>query len=216
VKKSGPIGALALVLFHLISAGCSDSSAPGPEIHDSKYVTLDDQGNQTGGPPGEGDCVLDQFVGLTWEVKSDSPGLRDWRNTYSWFNPDESHDGELDYRGAADAGKCSGSACDTWAFVTAVNEAGYCGHTDWRIPSRDELASISDPRKKKSPPTTNMRYFPFMQPDEYWSRNDYHFQWNAAWLWNYLHGHDRVEWKESPRLVRLVRGESVYLERVED
>jgi hypothetical protein len=61
-----------------------------------------------------------------------------------------------------------------------------------------------------------MEFFPFAQVDEYWSSNDYSFQWNAAWLWNFKYGHDRVEWKASPRFVRLVRGEPSALERVKD
>ena len=40
---------------------------------------------------------FDQFTGLIWEVKSDTEGLHDWRNTYSWYSPDESFGGELDY-----------------------------------------------------------------------------------------------------------------------
>jgi hypothetical protein len=67
-----------------------------------------------------------------------------------------------------------------------------------------------------SPPTINTIYFPFTQVDEYWSSNDYSFQWNAAWVWNFKHGHDRVEWKKSPRMARLVRGEALHLNRVKD
>ncbi len=97
-----------------------------------------------------------------------------------------------------------------------MNAAGLCGFDDWRVPTRDELASISDPRKAAAPPTINTAYFPHAQADEYWSSNDYSFQWNAAWLWNFQHGHDRVEWKASPRHVRLVRGEPRALQRVKD
>ncbi len=203
-----------LALLFLATA-CDSQSGPGPEIHDSKYVALDADGNQlTAGESGP--CVLDQFTGLIWEVKTDTPGLHDRSNTYTWFSPDEDASGELDYRGKPDGGSCTGSQCDTFALVQAVNETGYCGFNDWRVPSRDELGSISDPRKTRTPPSINTKYFPLTQPGEYWSANDYQFHWNTAWLWNFGNGLDRVEWKESPRFVRLVRGEAVYLERVED
>jgi hypothetical protein len=188
----------------LMLLGCERAPNPAANLHDSKYA----EAELAAGAPGR--CTLDQFTGLTWEVKSDEPGLHDWRNTYSWFDPEESNR-ELDYRGTPDGGSCAGSACDTSDFVRAVNEAGYCGFGDWRLPSRDELQSISDLRKAESPPTINMDYFPFTQPDEYWSSNDYSFQHDAAWVWNFRFGHDRVDWKKVPKYLRLVRGEAEQL-----
>ena len=160
--------------------------------------------------------MLDQYTGLMWEVKTDHPGLHHWEHTYSWYDPDEAHDGKLDYRGRPDGGDCQGSACDTHAYVEAVNQAGLCGHRDWRVPLRDELATISDRRRVTQPPTANTVYFPHMLAGEYWSSNDYSYQWNAAWLWNFQFGHDRVEWKASPRYLRLVRGKAQHLVRVKD
>ncbi len=204
----------ALVLCSLNA--CDSQSGPGPEIHDTKYVAIDAEGEPLARPAGDDDCVLDQFIGLVWEVKSNQPGLRDWRNTYSWYDPQESHDSELDYRGMADGGQCVASVCDTFAYVAAVNQSNYCGHSDWRLPTRDELGSISDPRKPDNPPTINMKYFPHTQAGEYWSKNDYQFQYDTAWLWNFKQGQDRVEWKKSPRYVRLVRGQAKMLQRVKE
>jgi len=209
-------GLLVTAGILLLLSGCGDDSGPGPDIHDTKYLAIGPDGQPVEGVPGDDDCVHDQFIGLVWEVKSDLPGLRDWRNTYSWFNPDESFEGELDYRGTQDAGNCTGSRCDTAAYVMAVNQAGYCGHNDWRLPSRDELGSISDPRKPGNPPTINMVFFPYTQPEEYWSGNDYQFQYNAAWRWSFRFGHDRVEWKKTPGRVRLVRGKATLLKRIKD
>lgn len=218
MKKLALIPAVRTLLVLSVAGsltGCGSEQGPGPEIHDSKYVSLDESGVQLA-PGVSGPCVLDQFTGLTWQAKSDRPGLNHRENTYSWYNPNEDASGELDYRGKPDGGVCSGSACDTWAVVEAVNQQGYCGFNDWRMPSRDELGSISDPRKMRTPPTINMVYFPNTQPGDYWSSNDYQFQWNTAWLWSFENGLDRVEWKESPRFVRLVRGEANYLERIKD
>lgn len=207
---------LPLVTIFVLLIGCNKDNGPGPEIHDTKYLAISASGQPVEGVPGVNDCVLDQFIGLMWEVKSDQPGLRDWRNTYSWYDPDESFAGELDYRGLKNGGVCADSDCDTSAFVLAVNAAGYCGHNDWRLPTRDELGSISDPRKQASPPTINMRFFPYTQPEEYWSGNDYQFQYDTAWRWSFKFGHDRVDWKASPARVRLVRGEVALTPRVKE
>jgi hypothetical protein len=206
--------ALAGTIFAVL-AGCDSNPGPGPAIHDSKYVGIDEKGGQLS--PGEaGPCALDQFTGLTWEAKAETPGLHGRDNTYSWFSPGEDASGELDYRGKPDGGECSGSKCDTHAIVLAVNEAGYCGFNDWRMPTRDELGSISDPRKNAKPPSINIIYFPNTRSGDYWSSNDYQFHWNTAWLWGFGNGLDRVEWKESPKYVRLVRGDAAYLERIKD
>ena len=196
-------------------SACDSNSGPGPEIHDTKYVALDADGEQLA--PGEpGPCVLDQFTGLVWEVKTATPGIHDRDNTYSWFDPSEDNSGELDYRGTPDGGQCAGSACDTHAVAEAARAEGYCGFNDWRMPSRDELGSISDPRKTNAPPSINVLYFPNTRSGDYWSYNDYQFHWDTAWLWNFGNGLDRVEWKGTPKYVRLVRGDATYLERIKD
>src|SRR3990172_6109187 len=123
---------IALAATILLLAACGRDAAPGPEIHDTKYRAVNQAGEVLDAAIAPGSCVLDQFTGLVWEVKSDQPGLHDWRNTYSWYDPREAHGGELDYRGTANAGVCSGSDCDTSAFVDAVNARGLCGYSDWR------------------------------------------------------------------------------------
>jgi hypothetical protein len=101
-------------------------------------------------------------------------------------------------------------------FVAAVNEEEYCGFDDWRMPSKDEMFSISDLRKAKSPPTIDVEFFPHAQVAEYWTANDYSFQPDAAWAWSFKHGHDRVDWKKSPKFVRLVRGFAADLPAVKE
>jgi hypothetical protein len=197
-------------------SACGRDPGPGPAIHDTKYLAVNESGKVLDASVAPGHCVYDQFTDLTWEVKSNEPGLRHWKHSYSWYSPKESHDGELDYRGKQDAGDCTGSACDTDDYVSTVNSQGLCSYSDWRMPTRDELGSISDPRKTQSPPSSNSRFFPFTQSGEYWSSNDYQFQWNAAWVWSFETGLDRVEWKKTPRFIRLVRGEGRSIVRVKD
>lgn len=197
---------ISLVLAFLALAACSQESGDARFTHDTKYsaVSVD---NDT--------CVFDNQTGLLWQVKTDIPGLHDFRNTYTWYNPNEAH-GELDYRGVEDGGACAGSRCDSWHYVLAVNEAGYCGYDDWRLPGKDEFFSVSDLRRADNPPTMNTAFFVHAQPAEYWSGNDYSFQWDAAWAWNFQYGHDRVDWKKTPKFVRLVRGSAAQLPEVKE
>ena len=194
-------------------AGCGGEAENADAIHDVKYRALAAAGVVV--EKGAGKCVEDTITGLIWEAKTDTEGLHNWQNSYTWFNPNENND-ELDYRGLEDGGECAGSACDTWHFVQAVNEKSLCGFRDWRMPTRNELYSISDRRKVATPPTANVEYFPFMQADEYWTGFDYAMQYESAWAWNFVFGHDRVDWKRTPKFVRLVRGEAAELEEVKE
>lgn len=204
--KIQPKPALISVLTLLSLVACSKDDGGETASAQSKYsrVTVADE-----------TCIHDSETGLLWEAKTDRGGLHDYRHTYSWFDPNEDN-GELDYRGTENAGECNGSSCDSWYYVKAVNDAGYCGHSDWRMPGKDELFSISDLLRASSPPTTDMAFFPHTQAAEYWSGNDYSFQWDAAWAWNFQFGHDRVDWKKSPKYVRLVRGSGDNLPEVKE
>ena len=94
------IRAIIAVLMLLALAACSQDSSEPQFTHDTKYgsVSVD---NDT--------CVFDQQTGLLWQVKTDIVGLHDFRNTYSWYSPNEAHK-ELDYRGLENGGVCAGSA----------------------------------------------------------------------------------------------------------
>lgn len=197
--------ATALLPVVVLLGACGEETPPPGEVHNAKYEAVGDGS----------ECAFDRSTGLTWEVKDDAPGLHDWRNTYSWYHPEESHD-ELDYRGLADGGECAGSACDTWELVIAANAEGRCGYHDWRIPTRDELLSISDLKKASTPPTIDITHFPHAQAGEYWSAYDYSFQHDAAWAWSFEYGHDRVDWKKAPKYVRLVRGSASELPEVKE
>lgn len=203
MKKQPKIALIpAVALLLVASCGQDPSDSPVPGESRFSVISVDNEA-----------CIHDSRTKLLWQGKTDVAGLHDYRNTYSWYDPEEAH-GELDYRGTADGGECAGSDCDTWHYVRAVNEAGYCGHNDWRLPAKDELLSISDVRLADTPPTIDTDFFTFTMAAEYWSANDYSFQWDAAWAWNFRFGHDRVDWKRSPKFVRLVRGAGENLPEV--
>lgn len=204
--KIQPKTALVSVLAILSLVACGQDSGDNSASAQSKYSRVTVSGET---------CIADSETGLLWAGKTDAAGLHNFSNTYSWFNPHEAN-GELDYRGVENAGACEGSSCDTWNYIEAVNDAGYCGHNDWRMPNKGELFSISNLLLANNPPTIDTEFFPHTQSAEYWSGNDYSFQWDAAWAWNFQFGHDRVDWKKSPKYVRLVRGSGENLPEVKE
>lgn len=193
----------------LLLAGC-DRSTP-PPTDPFAFERLDETGAAYTGDgvfaQATWSCVQDRNSGLVWEVKSAGPGLRSATSTYSWYAPDNENDGRHDYRGTPDGGQCTGSDCDIAAYVQAVNAQGLCGFDDWRMPTKDEFATISDRRPPLKRPTIDTAYFPETQIGEYWTANDYSFKHDAAWAWHFEFSHDRVDWKHTPKYVRLVRGE---------
>ncbi len=194
---------IAVLPIVLVSA-CGGNTSGLPPLPDNRYELRNDAA-----------CVFDTGTGLLWERKVDAPGLQNWNSTYTWFDPTSSS-GEIDYRGTENGGSCETGDCDTWHFAAAVNDARLCGQSDWRIPSRDELYSVSDLSKSESPPTINAFAFPFTHASEYWSDNDYSFQPDSAWTWNFQYGHDRVDWKKEAKFVRLVSGTATLLTPVEE
>lgn len=151
-------------------------------------------------------CISDLRTGLMWEVKSQEPGLHHAANTYTWYFTT----GEIYTRGdngVQNGGTCVESDCDTEGFVEAVNARGLCGHHDWRIPTKEELGSLIDPRIRTPGPTLDTTYFPTTGATEYWTSSTYVYHAPSAWAWGFDHGLDRVDHKAALKHIKLVRGE---------
>jgi hypothetical protein len=147
-------------------------------------------------------CVRDNVTGLMWEVKTTDGGLRDQNNTYTWFNPDADENGGAP--GRPDGGECTGSACDTHAFVEAANAEGICGYSDWRMPTRPELRTIVD--YQATFPSIPVDYFPNTVASSFWSAEPNETYPNFAWHTDFKFGlASYYYFKSGPKSVRLVR-----------
>jgi hypothetical protein len=119
-------------------------------------------------------CVLDTDTGLTWEVKSSDGGLHDLHNTYTWYSSSDAD------HGTATTGSCIGTnGCDTEKFAIVVGVQKFCGYSDWRVPSVNELEGLNIVRPT---PTIDTAYFPdmgnvlfqnFMTAPGFWSRESW-------------------------------------------
>lgn len=165
------------------------------------YTKLDADGNALPASASAWNCVRDNVTGLVWEIKTDDGGLHDKDNTYSWYQPDDSKNGGD--AGAQNGGGCSGSACDTYNYVNAVNAQGWCGAGDWRMPSRMELVGLVHYGRY---PSIDSDYFPDEAGSNVWSGSPYAGDSYYAWLVYFDASFADYGGKDDGRHVRLVRG----------
>ena len=153
-------------------------------------------------------CTKDTQTGLTWEVKTTDDGLRDYENTYSWYEPDAKKNGGD--AGTQNGGTCNGSQCDTYAFTNAVNANGLCGKKDWRMPTLAELEGLITKTSTVNQPLNDSlyidaNYFPNTHYG-YWSSSPFAGDSGLAWDVYFSGGYSGSYGKNNSDNVRLVRG----------
>ena len=154
-------------------------------INPPSYTKLDANGNDLPDSATEWVMVRDNVTGLIWEVKTDDGSIHDKDNTYTWQD-----------------------AQDT--FITQVNTSSFGGHSDWRLPTIKELASILN--LLGTHPTIDSDFFPNTLTSNtptpyYWSSSTHAENTDDAWYF-YFHYSDvnRYHSKAYHHHVRCVRG----------
>jgi hypothetical protein len=126
-------------------------------------------------------CVRDNRRGLMWEVKTVDGGLRDVGHAYAWRDTDSSRNGGNS--GSVGTDTCAGTLpdgqCNTAAYIAAVNAAGLCGGSDWRLPSIAELETLVD--FSTGTPAVAAGLFPNTFAGFYWSATNRADNANGAW-----------------------------------
>jgi PKD repeat protein len=144
-------------------------------------------------------CVKDNVTGLIWEVKTNDGGLRDVGRTYT--NYDSTSAKQLP-GGLVPTPSNLAASTNSIGFLNAVNFEGLCGATDWRIPTVDELRSVTSFTQ-----TVDSTWFPFGTGG--WASSPYYASSSIAdqigWL-IFLFGSEQNVDRSSASALMLVRG----------
>lgn len=189
---------------------------------EGKVLAIQDRAWQEDGSESEGtqwSCVRDNVTGLIWEVKLDGTAAetpQHYTHTFTWYNPDEASNGGAP--GVQNGGECAAHdmACDTQAYVAFINSQNLCGADDWRLPTVQELKSMSDYSLSHGGTAIDLHYFPnalAINRTSYSSATPLavtlESPQEASEFIHTMSYHDGIRalsLKSSPRLVKLVRG----------
>ncbi len=112
--------------------------------------------------------------------------------------------------GTPTVGSCIGGVMNwqsAFNYVECLNNVGYLGHSDWRLPNRKEHMSIID-REMYSPSLPYVNPFTNVLSSNYWTSTTYVFDTSKAWYF-FLNNGDTVQAAKSDNLyVWPVRTES--------
>jgi hypothetical protein len=92
---------------------------------------------------------------------------------------------------------------DALQHAQSVNNSGFAGYKNWRLPNIKELNSIVE--EMCDSPSINLGVFPNTQIDRYWTSSAYSNSLNNAWRVNFSYGSSYNDNGDNNYYVRLVR-----------
>jgi len=175
-------------------------------INPMSYTKLDGNGNDLPDSATSWVTVRDNVTGRIWEMKTNKDDLKNYNdphdgdNTYTWYDSNPATNG-------GNAGT-PGNGTDTEDFIKALNDAKYGGFSDWRLPTRKELAYIVK-NVIVIPyfaPVIDTLYFPNTASSCYWSSTPVVVLTDCAWWVSFWDGAEIVRNKSDSFYARAVRG----------
>lgn len=129
----------------------ADPGAPGQDasygldVTDGgfKFVKLDGNGQPLADDSTQWQCVKDERTGLVWEHKADDRGsYRDKHRQFAFETASHKpHPAELAMASCQSDGL---GVCSTQEYVDRLNEARFCGKSNWRLPTFNEQFDLLD------------------------------------------------------------------------
>ncbi len=153
-------------------------------INSPSYTKLDSNGNDLSDNAINWVMVRDNVTGLVWEVKTTDGSFQDNDRQYSWSSPGNALPESTGY------------------YLNSLNNAGFGGFNDWRLPTDNELIAIADYSVRGFVPV-DASYFNNTQSDFYWTSNRYGA---SACTVKFTTGFVSYSDMSTPNYVRAVRG----------
>tara|TARA_R110000744_G_scaffold171198_1_gene289661 strand:+ start:1205 stop:2848 length:1644 start_codon:yes stop_codon:yes gene_type:complete len=187
IKQDCEVGRDALALAStLTKTGSGDAGFD--------YTKLDATGSDLSADALSWTCVLDNYTGLMWEVKTTDSSMHHYLDNYRWGGKGAIGNDSVDKQGTYH---------DEWdVLVEDANTNTFCGKNTWRLPTIEELASLA--HKGKSAPSIDVDYFPNTVNQMYWTANPASDNDGQAWAIHFSAGYDSIQSRTGFNYVRLV------------
>ena len=137
------------------------SSSATLKVFATRYIEV---ANASGGTYARTECVKDNITGLIWEGKTASPATTRL-GTSTYTNYDGTGSGQKSGGANATPAEIDAST-NSIGYKNEVNTSALCGYTDWRLPTKEELAGIV---ASSGSPRIDITWFPNTEANFYWS-----------------------------------------------